>query len=903
MSRRLRHTWLLVVSALVLTSGVGCRLFSDQASVWKNPRWDEIRSATGQPLRVDLWKSNPHWSPLNELPEVVVADSSAELTRWTHPRLGAALDAAEQEGAIPTARRREIESVLRTRRHGPSDDDVNAWFAAVASSDDITGWNASILWAQYDPTAAQKTGRVLARLVLSPPKYQPDEAPRGRIDPSAAPQTSKDKGIEKTAASGVAQRALPIEISPNMRAAAAEAWCLVLAASHADAETALAPAGRALENEKLPTRIRDELMRGIARWVRPDHIPGLGAAFADEKRDSPRSLEARSAAGEACVIHAVERRLRGAVPSADSVLEPTSGDDAEALAAALTGDSPWPSAFWRLRHDPDPRLRMRVGELVAVIRHPGALAVLKAQLNDVDIHVRENALVNLGVLGTAAARAELAVLAKRAEERPRELAVRALACQGPAAVAAFTGDNSAVVRLEVARSMSKSPGGAASRVVRELLIDRSLDVQIACIQSIRDWPESLATPLLLDALAGSAFKTRQTALRQLEERRGGGLAFPLFAGPQERALRVQEWGRQWNIPDAAVERVNELTQQDSPRLDEFRLADLRDRLQSAGPPGSPEAVARIAEWTGELTPADVPLVERLLDEADPSQSDVILHHVLPRLSPAYGGLVQLENSEPAIRRRGAAEIARIGQATSLSPAVCRRLSELMKTEQDNLVWRFVMLGTGRDGSDEAGRLALLAINNPWPDVRILGCEYVGRHGQSEQASWLLPLFYDANRAVQLAAITAAGRCRNPLVLDGLRPADGRAPLRGLRPLLAETQGPLQFAVISSMSRLGDMQAMQELVRMALDINSTSRLEVVQTMGETGQTRFVEPLIRLAWTESNHHVREAALASLKRLVPPADQPKTLSAARNVAEAVEIWAAWWEDRRSPHEVGSR
>ena len=90
--------------------------------------------------------------------------------------------------------------------------------------------------------------------------------------------------------------------------------------------------------------------------------------------------------------------------------------------------------------------------------------------------------------------------------------------------------------------------------------------------------------------------------------------------------------------------------------------------------------------------------------------------------------------------------------------------------------------------------------------------------------------------------------------------------------------------------------MQELVRLALDGTSTSRLEVVQTMGATGQTRFVEPLVRLAWTEPNHHLRQAALNSLAKLVPQAEQPKQLAKARNLAEAVEIWTAWWEDRQS-------
>ena len=345
-----------------------------------------------------------------------------------------------------------------------------------------------------------------------------------------------------------------------------------------------------------------------------------------------------------------------------------------------------------------------------------------------------------------------------------------------------------------------------------------------------------------------------------------------------------------------MERVHELTRQGSPLLDQARLADFRERLQSAGAPGSNEAIVRVAEWAASLTAADVPVVERLLADAEPLQADLLMHHVLPRLSPAYAALVQLENPDAAIRRDGASRIGRMGHEASLSPVVCRRLYELMKTEQDNLVWRLAMLGVYRDGSEEAARLALLAINHHWPDVRILGCEYVGRHELPEHAVWLLPLFYDANKAVQLAAVTAAGKCRNPVVLDGLPPTGNQSGLRGLRPLLTESHGQLQFAVVASMARLGDAAAMQELVRQALDESSTSRLDVVQTMGETGQTRFVEPLIRLAWTEPNHHVRQAALATLLKLVPPPEQPRALPAAKTLPEAVEIWAAWWEDRQA-------
>ncbi len=882
----------LLAVGLCLGACTGCRLFVDGFAGWNTPAADERMTIAAKPLAVDLWKPNSSWSPLNELSEVPISDADISLKRWSHSQLKQALKAAAFEGLISAEVRREAED---PQRAAPVDQALNDFFSGVAKLDGLRGWNAAIIWAHYDARAARAAIHVLSRLVLNPPQYAPEHQLSEELKRSGAKSTDPDKSQGTAKADHDPKPAL-VDISPNMRLAAAEAWCLVLETSHDDAETALAPAGRALQEKMLPARVAEELMRGIARRVRPDRIPGLVPALENDSRKSPAAIEARQAAADACIIHAAQRRIRGDAAPADSTVAPSvGGDDAEVLAAGVEEDAPWPKAFWRFRNDGDPKLRKRLGELAAVIRHPAAMLVLKGQLNDVDLHVREAAVLLFGLLGTDAAWSELGAQAKRLEERPRELAVRGLACQGPAALARFTTDKSAKVRSEAARSVRRRPGTAAARVLRDLLTDTNLDVQLACVQAIRDWPENLATPLLLEALAGSLFKARQLALRQLEDRRGGGLAFPLLAGPQERALRVQQWTRDWNIPDAAVERINELTQKGSPVLDLARLADFREKLQSVGAPGATDAAMRISDWGGQLTPADLPLVEQLLDGATPVETDVLLHQVLPRLSPAYGALVQLESADAVVRRAGASQLGRLGRESSLSPAVCRRMHDLMKSEQDGLVWRLAMTGVFQDGSEEAARLALLAINHHWPDVRSLGCEYVGQHGHSEHAVWLLPVFYDSNKAVQLAAVTAAGKCRNPILLDGVLPARDLMGQRGLRPLLTESQGPLKFAVVVSMSRLGDPTAMEELARLALDANSTSRLGVVQTMGDTGQTRFVEPLIRLAWTEPNHHVRQAALASLQKLVPQSEQPQALIRTRNVLEAVEIWATWWQDRQ--------
>ena len=904
-----------MLAGLAIGAGSGCRVFVEGLGAWRGTVPDERLETSLQVLHCDMWRPNSGWSPLHLLPEVPISDADVPLERWSHPKIIAALAAAEDAGLISADERRAAQITGGGPRPVPGHSAVNAWFSALATKNDLGGWNAAILWAHYDPIAAHEAVDLLARLVQRPPSYSVEEqlpCQLGRDNPHGKDGGGSKTGAKpgaKTKAAADHPRAAPILVSPNLQCAAAEAWCLVLGTASDDPEAALAPAGTALQSGKLAAKVNDELVLGIARCVRPDRIPLLPKALDNTDRATPRIVAARIAAADACVIHAVQLRLQGqSLPVASGGREsaagtpPSASDDAVSLAAAVGEDAPWPPGFWKFRNDPDPRLRKRLGELVAVIRHPAAFSILKAQLTDVDSHVRDAALLNLGVLGTETARSELAAQAKRTEDRPRELAVRGLACQGPAALADMTSDKSLRVRAETARCVRRSPSSAAARVVRDLLTDASGEVQAACVRTIRDWPDSLATPLLLEALAGSAFKTRQTALAQLEDRRGGGLAFPLLAGPQERALRVQQFTRDWNVPDAALERVRELTQEGSPRLDQARLADLREKLNWSNGNGnvgadSQEEIVQFAGEAAELSPSDLPLVERLLDEADPPHADRLLHHVLPRLSPAYAALAQLENVDVSVRRSAGQELGRIGREASLTPGVCRRLHELLKTEQDSLVWRLAMQGVFRDGSDDAARVALLAINSHWPDVRALGCEYVGEHGQIEQAVWLLPLFYDANKTVQLAAIVAAGKCRNSVVLDGLKADGDQAGLRGLRPLLTELQGQLQLAAVASMSRLGDAQAMQELVRLALDGASTSRLEIVQTMGESGQTRFVEPLIRLAWTEKSQHVRQAALGSLQKLVPATEQPARLSQAKNVSEAVEIWAAWWEDRKTP------
>ena len=208
-----------------------------------------------------------------------------------------------------------------------------------------------------------------------------------------------------------------------------------------------------------------------------------------------------------------------------------------------------------------------------------------------------------------------------------------------------------------------------------------------------------------------------------------------------------------------------------------------------------------------------------------------------------------------------------------------------------------MSAVEKDNYDEAAQLALLAINHNWPDIRILGCEYFGSHGLPQYANWLLPLLDDKNHTVQLAAIRAIGKCHNPIAISGIqKPGESQNPSPSLRSLLTHSNRRVRFETVVALSRLGDFAGMQELLRISNDTQVAMKNEAVQEMGNSGQTRFVEPLIQMAWTERNNSTLKEILNSLDKLVPDSEQPADLNPQQDRSDQAKIWMNWWQTQHS-------
>jgi HEAT repeat protein len=452
-------------------------------------------------------------------------------------------------------------------------------------------------------------------------------------------------------------------------------------------------------------------------------------------------------------------------------------------------------------------------------------------------------------------------------------------------------DPSSRVRQAVAAELAGWPSVESSLLMEQLLQDRSPSVQAEAVNSISAWPNELALRLLLHGLEHCTLKNRQQCFKQLRGRVPEVESFPIDADPRERTAAVRTLASRLNDVASHLDRLQRDGLAEIPRTDTSRRQEIESWLGDLMNSTADSPIrASAREHLLRLEAADVAHLEQLLLEHQVAGNRFVYYELLPRLTPIYGALVKLESSDVFVRRAGAETLARKGATASLSSLVTRRLGELMAREQDEPVWREVMGAVLNDGSQDAAQLSLLAINHRWPDVRTLGCRYVSRHPSSARGTWVLPLLDDPNRQVQLAAIESAGRCHNPIVIDGTPASADTQEHPGLVALLSEADDRVCGAAAVSLSRLGDARGMQELVRISYDESPARRRETAAHMGETGRTRFVEHLIRMGHTEQNTQVQKAILESLDRLVPQESRPTSLESTADSRDRITRWVAW-------------
>jgi len=743
--------------------------------------------------------------------------------------------------------------------------DANALLAELAKVDDLAGWNAAIVLARRNPVKARHLEPILRRLATEPPRYRANDSRDGN-------------------------RSLPRKISPTTQAAAAEAWCLVLGSRREDPIEALASAGNALSAFDLPDEVRGEIFRGIGRWVPPADVPGLDDSLPAVRNGRPNAGALRQAAMEACVLHALWNQEAAEIPEGTSQ------------------ENPWPGTLLDWQWEPDayfeddPVMRRRFAYWLVLTGHPNAVRLLKSQLTDPDPQVRDAALVHLGRLQTDEALSILRTHAKRPEPRVRAMAVKGLAHWGARHVASHLDDESFEVRLSVAEELGRFPTHESAVWLRNLQADDNRQVETAALKAASDWPDSLAIPVLLHGMEHASLATRRDCFRDLRRRTGLKATFPITAGPEARQEAIRQLVRDWNLPTQLA--IPETSHPAYAKVNRLRVEELHAYLLDLTNPDFAKESARYQAALSALkesSPDDVPAVEAFLfDQPELPRSDVILDEVLPALSPVHDALVRMQSEDVDRRRIAAGDLRSLAEEQTLSRLAVRRLGERLDRENDGLVWREAMGAVLPDDNEETAALVARAANHPDPGIRQLACEFAAKHRRPDFIHWLLPLLHDPETTVQLAAIEAAGMCGSRLAIDGIPSLRPEEDIPGLRSLLADHNSGVAVAAAIAMSRLGDPQGHDELIRLSRHGKTAVRERVIEAMGSTGQTRFVKVLIGLGWTAKEVRIQRPVLKSLGELVPEESRPRDLPDAVGAEERIHVWAKWWSERQNLDEI---
>ncbi len=671
-------------------------------------------------------------------------------------------------------------------------------------------------------------------------------------------------------------------LDPDLRAAAAEAWCYALSQRPQADEQTYREAGLLLMRDDLPLSVRCELFRGVARGVAPRRIPGLNTVL----EESPAiDSELRLAALDACLIHALHH------PSATSMSSPGEPSLITVDLAELDPEGIWPAALWKLRWEDSPAIVTRFGHWLALTGNPLAESYLSEKLNHLNTDVKRTAVCSLGLINTESSEALLRQRLDRDQGRQKAVAMLALGFRDPGVVYRQIHDADPSVRRYVAEFAGRHPSHEARVALQELAVDNDPAIQLVAVRAVEEWSAAEAFPILSIAFQEGVLKTRREARRLLEQH--FDLVIAAIEDTPEQRRTILDQIRKNNALALAPEKPSP---SDKPPVEPTSSDDelgnrIRTELQKLITDDLP------ADQRQQLQAEFKTLAEahpRLLDEVLRTQPMASLRKTLVRLAEVPVERCQtvqnLSHTELHRRRKAAREIAGWADAETLPEWILVVLADDLNREQDPQVCRAIMSAIAHDTTPAARGVAEVALRHPWSDVRVLGCQYAAQHRLPQLAPLLLPLLQERNATVQVAAIEAAGLCRNPLVIDGISQsqASGRS---GLRSLLGTVSGSMELRVLIALARLQNDQGRSELIKLTYSPSPEQRRLVLEAIAELEDPFFQESLLNMGWTEQDPQVRRVLLDALERMVEPSRRPE-ISPTATYDEKISVWSRWAE-----------
>jgi bilin biosynthesis protein len=524
-----------------------------------------------------------------------------------------------------------------------------------------------------------------------------------------------------------------------------------------------------------------------------------------------------------------------------------------------------------LRTDGDPRVRAAALAAIVGQKHPQALDFLRQGLLDLHFTVRKAAIDGLGALGGPDALATLKEQYQDRSDGVRAEAVRALAAmRDKPSLFAAAGDSSWRVRAVAAEALAYFPGETAEAIIEKLLDDASGEVRTAAVRVLGKWPLERSGPILLTAMAKPAYSTRKEAAEQLAQRWPPAAKFTVDAPADRRDQILRDLDLQFRSQFGTV-RIKGEDSMASP-----------NRTRQAV---SAESIAEIERMivAGEIEsliaygPRLFDMLEAMRFERRQTLPESIYRDVLPKMLPEFAAIDRLSSRDVNDRRAAAREL----QATAAKQP-CRRLAwdrltQLMATETDNLVWLSVLQAASNENSAEAATMVCAGLGHSSSEVRREACVYLTAHPDRRYAASLLPALEDSQSLVVCAAAEA-------LAAAGM---DDPAPLKRL---LNSTDDEVQLAAAIALTQLNDPSGKPALERLAYSNDPQVRARVAHAMGEYPDPEFIPILIQLLSDRAT--VSRSALASLPQVTGEDIAKSPSSHPLATAEQISRWKRWYE-----------
>lgn len=678
----------------------------------------------------------------------------------------------------------------------------------------------------------------------------------------------------------VRPRDLQVHLESPEPVVAANAAIVLLRTGDSSAADQLAEAAR---NKKLDVKVRCAAAETLGRV--PTAILLLQGLIDEETRRRLLDEEARrSHAAYSPDFHAeLTRALGRLVHPADEprLASALSAENADVKLAALdawqkASGGTFPEQGFALRNDSDPRIRAKL--LAVLAQHPSddTLDHLTLALNDPDLRVRTAAIRALGKLNDKHAVNTLETLVADGVEGERIAAIRALADLGQTDVVIGAGrDKSWRVRLAVAEMLPDLPGDPDPQLAKEFLEDASGEVQHQAIAAIRNWPPTIAEPLLLDALEKCSYRSQKLAAESLAtiwpEGRALLEAFPFgqpasARDPALAKIRQAHADRQIVPQKPTIEPEIAFSNEQLAAV----VASLRTLLSAtADSREHAEALASLRH----VGPNLIDVLEYLVDRRGAVLPDCVFE-VLAAERPDFAIVEELRRDHVQSRRGAARQLAEdFARLHHLSPLLIRRIADLAAAETDAVVWQYLLAALADQGDNQTFRLVYTAAGHPSSGVRQAACEHLRRYPHPQHADVLQATLNDASAPVVCAALEALGGCGADV---------DPAPIL---PLLISRSDSVQIAAAATLTRLNRPEGPAALERLAYSHNEQTRLRVAQVMGELALPEFAPTLVRML--DDRHGIRLAALNSLPALAEceAAEMPDLRESDR-----VEAWRQW-------------